>query len=277
MFKEGVCSDVTLEISDCTQGNTVQLFLHRTLLANSCEFLRSMFAGNFCEANQQVVTVEVAKGSSLAATTLVLQYLYTSAIELCEANVMEVLAAADKFQLPSLISSCVQYLIRSINQENACTILNACNQLNLSPLQDECSKFIAKNGKAILGSIGFKKLTKEAAVSVISNQNLDVAEEDVFDAVLAWAQALVHSGEAATISDAADSLLCYLRLDEMDGTFLNNSVSKSGLFPELVVLDAAQSAHGKQQRGAKRPFESEDGDKARCCPFYKRRRIGSVQ
>jgi hypothetical protein len=266
MFEEVLRSDISSEISDCTQGKPVQLVLHQALLANCCEFWKSILSGNFCEANRRPVMVEVAA----TATGLVLQLNWLQPAK----YVME---REDKFKLPVLISACVQHLNRSLNPESACTILNARTQLNLAPPQDTCSDFMAKHGKAVQECFGLKKLAKDAAVSIISNQSLDAAKQDVFNALLARGQGLVHSGEAATISDAGGVLLCHLRFDEMDWAFSNNTVSRPGLLSGLVVLSVAQNTQDRQNWYAKQVFKSEDGDEARCCPFDKKRSIWSVQ
>jgi hypothetical protein len=87
-----------------------ELALHKCVLFHSSDFFKAMFTANFTESTQKVVTVEVAEGSSVVATVLVLRYLYTSEIIIGADNVMEVLAAADKLQLPKLRNACVKFL-----------------------------------------------------------------------------------------------------------------------------------------------------------------------
>jgi hypothetical protein len=154
------------------------------MLFNSCDFFKAMFTTHFNESDQQKVTIDVAEGSSIAATVLVVRYLYTANISIGAANVMEVLAAADKLQLPKLCSACVEFLGQSMNSANACTILSASMQMNLVPLLNECTRCILQNGKAVLASEGFNQLTKQGAVSIISNPKLRAAEEEVFDATV---------------------------------------------------------------------------------------------
>ena len=89
------------------------------MLYHSSDFFTAMFTAHFNESTQQVVAIEVAEGSSVAATVLVMRYLYTSEITIGAANVMEVLAAADKLQLPKLHSACVKFLEQSMNIDNA--------------------------------------------------------------------------------------------------------------------------------------------------------------
>jgi hypothetical protein len=187
-----------------------ELALHKCVLFHSSDFFKAMFTTHFSESSQQTVTIDVAEGSSVAATVLVLRYLYTSEITIGADNVMEVLAASDKLQLPKLRSACVDFLEQSVNVANACTILTASKQLNLVPLLKACTKFTLRNGKAVLESEGFKQLTKEAVVSIISSHNLHATEEEVFEAVISWGEAVVARSGALCVSDAVSDLLHHL-------------------------------------------------------------------
>ena len=52
-----------------------ELALHKCVLFYSSDFFKAMFTTHFSESTQQTVTIDVAEGSSMAATVLVLRYL----------------------------------------------------------------------------------------------------------------------------------------------------------------------------------------------------------
>ena len=97
-----------------------------------------MLTRDFSEADEEKVSCEVAQGSSVAATAAVIQYLYTAQISINGDTVMEILAAADKLQLQHLRESCTSFLERSLNPANVCSILKACQQLDLADLEAKC-------------------------------------------------------------------------------------------------------------------------------------------
>ena len=277
MFEESCLSDVMLKV--CGQHLIEELALHKCVLFHSSDFFKAMFTTHFNESTQQTVTIDVAEGSSVAATVLVLRYLYTSKIRIGADNVMEVLAASDKLQLPKLRSACVKFLEESVTAVNACTILTASKQLNLAPLLEACTKFILRNGKAVLESEGFKNLTKEAVVSIISNHKLHATEEEVFEAVMSWGEAVVaRSGGAAgaVVSDAVSDLLPHLRLDEMEHAFLYNRVKESGVFSAEVLLAATVKMLDKRSPSSKRVFDgdSQGAQEGSSQPATKKRRLG---
>jgi hypothetical protein len=249
---------------------TEELALHKCILFHSCDFFKAMFNPHFHESTQQVVTIAVADGSSVAATLLVLQYIYTTEITIGADNVMEVLAAADKLQLPKLCSTCVNFLENSVSVANACTILNASKQMNLVPLLNSCAKFILRHGKAVLESEGFKELTKEAVVSIISDTDLHATEEEVFGAVMLWGEAEVgrsYDDVDSGLSDAVSDLLPYLRLDEMEQEFLCDRVKQAGVFSTKVLLEATTKIVGYTKSNNKRVF----GNKSSSRPAKKHR------
>ena len=246
----------------------------------------------FSESSQQTVTIDVAEGSSITATVLVLRYLYTSEISISADNVMEILAAADKLQLSELCHACVDFLRESVNAASVCTILSASMQMNLIPLLKACNKFIMQNGKAVLESEGFKQLTKEAVVSIISNPNLHATEEEVFEAVMLWGKAVTarsSDGDDAVVGDVNGNgngntvgairdvlfdVLPHLRLDEMDHMFLFNRVKQAGVFSAEAIVAAMAKKIDKDRPTNKSVFESGNNDGENLAPQSKKRRIG---
>ena len=274
MFEESCLSDVMLKV--CGQHLIEELALHKCVLFHSSDFFKAMFTTHFNESTRQTVTIDVAEGSSVAATVLVLRYLYTSKIRIGADNVMEVLAASDKLQLPKLRSACVKFLEQSVTAVNACTILTVSKHLNLAPLLEACTKFILRNGKAVLESEGFKNLTKEAAVSIISNHNLQATEEEVFEAVMSWGEAVVARSGALCVLDAVSDLLPHLRLDEMEHAFLYNRVKESGVFSAEVLLTAMTQKLDTFTPSSKRVFDgnSQGAEEGSSQPATKKRRLG---
>ena len=245
------------------------------MLVHSSDFFKAMFTTNFNEKAQHTVTMNVAEASSVAATVMVLRYLYTSEITIGTDNVMEVLAAADKLQLPKLRRACVQFLEKSVNVANACTIMTASTQLDLIPLLEACTKFILKNGKAVLESEGFKNLTKEAAISIISAPGLHATEEEVFEAVLLWGEASAARSGDGGVKDAVLDLLPHLRLDEMDHAFLYSRVQPAGVFSAKEMMAAMAKMLDKHAPSNKRVFDSIDEDEDEVSTRQaKKRRIG---
>jgi hypothetical protein len=186
MFQEGLFSDVTVIITSSSSGeSSVSLNLHRNVLSNLCDFFRGMFTRSFRESGEETVTIEVAEGSSVAATVLVLKYLYTSAIEINSSNVFEVLTAADKLQLSDLRDSSEAYLAQNLCEDSVCSTWKASHLLGLPQLSLKCKDLFLSEGKAVLEGGDFSELPQELALAVVADEKLNASEEAVFEAVVA--------------------------------------------------------------------------------------------
>ncbi|MEE6524283.1 hypothetical protein FKM82_023658 [Ascaphus truei] len=86
----GILFDVTLKL----EGKSVEA--HRILLAASCDYFRGMFAGGLREMEQREVQIH---GISYSAMCRILDFIYTSELELDVHNVQETLAAACQLQV----------------------------------------------------------------------------------------------------------------------------------------------------------------------------------
>jgi hypothetical protein len=176
------------------------------MLRRRSRYFEAMLNSQFLEASQEIVTINVATGSTVCATVLVMRYLYTGNIRIMPGNVFELLAAADMLMLDKLRRDCAGFLEGRITTvrgsghvtesrcNGACSILNSSTQLlqlNLGYLLEACVRFILKTGTRFLSCDGFLGLSKAHVIAIISNADLEAAEEDVLKAAKLWAMAEV--------------------------------------------------------------------------------------
>jgi kelch-like protein 2/3 len=231
-----------------------------------------MFTRSFRESGEETVTIEIAEGSSVEATVLVLKYLYTSSIEINSNNVFEVLAAADKLQLTGLRDSCEAYLAQHLCQDSVCSTWKASHLLGLSQLGLKCKDLVMSEGKAVLESGGFSELPKELALAVVADEKLNASEEVVFEAVVAWGEVNKSLG---SLCDAIAVFMPHLRFVEMGHAFIQHRVRQSGLVPESMLFDAVLKMMDEtlpSEPGCKRAFPTETGSDSAAGPAKNRRR-----
>jgi hypothetical protein len=274
MFQEGLFSDVTVNVTSSRPGECSEsLDLHRNVLSHFSDFFRGMFTRCFRESGEETVTIEVAEGSSVTATVLVLKYLYTSIIEINSDNVFEVLAAADKLQLTGLRDSCEAYLAQNLCEDSVCSTWKASHLLGLSQLALKCRDLVLSEGKAVLKGGGFGEIPKDLALAVVADEKLNASEEDVFEAVVLWGEANKGAG---SVRDAVAGFVPHLRFVEMGHAFIHNRVRQSGLVSESTLFDAVvkitDELTQRFQPGCKRAFAAEIESEAAAGPSKKRRR-----
>lgn len=274
MFQEELFSDVTVIITSSSPDECSRtLRLHRNVLSHLCDYFRGMFTRSFRESGEETVTIEVAEGSSVEATVLVLRYIYTSTIEIHSNNVSEVLFAADKFQISGLRDSCEAYLIQNLCEDSVCSTWKLGHMLGLSQLEEKCKVLVLAKGTAVLEGGGFSELPKELALAVVADEGLNAKEEVVFEAVVAWGEANKGAG---SVHDIFVDFIPHLRFEEMRPAFIHNRVRLSGLIEETTVCDALLKIMDETlprfELGYKRAFSAENGGNSAARPSKKRRR-----
>jgi hypothetical protein len=214
-----------------------------------------MLTRDFKEAEQEKGKVQVAPGSSVAATGQVLRYLYTSEIEIDGNSVLEILAAADLIQVDSLRAACVDFIDNSLCDASACTSWKASRNLELTDLDGKAKEFIFAHAEKVLTAGGFDEFSKAMVVSLLADEKLNAKEESLFEAVVTWGESNKGSG---TMCDAVADLLPYLCFDEMPHAFLHQRVRQSGLVSAEVICDALTAILDenmpKVKPGTKRAF-----------------------
>jgi hypothetical protein len=120
-------------------------------------------------------------------------------------------------------------------------------QLNLLDLRKACIDCILRNRECVLKSGDFKGLPKEAVIFIISNRGLRVSQEDVFEAVMSWGNALLKKGACIgnngafnAVAYAVSDLLPHVRLGEMSYTLLYNHVKQSRVVTAELLVEVLQ-------------------------------------
>jgi len=101
--------DVTLSVDG------QQFICHRALLASASEYFRCLFTTSLAEQNQSVITISGVDANSMR---LVLDYIYTSRVELNSDTVQNLLSSANLFQLRALCDGCAEYMEQKIEIDN---------------------------------------------------------------------------------------------------------------------------------------------------------------
>ena len=91
----------------------------------------------------------------------VLQYLYTGTAKEMEKLAMDLLVAADKYQIDSLKEECASSLKKKLAVDNAVRILVLARLHNCPELLQSTLNFMAMKAKAIVALLDWEELTKK--------------------------------------------------------------------------------------------------------------------
>ncbi|KAM4578954.1 kelch-like protein 22 isoform 2-T2 [Fundulus diaphanus] len=155
---------------------------HRILLAASCDYFRCMFAGGLRETQQNEIPIH---GVSYTAMKKILDYIYTSEIELDLENVQEVLIAATLLQLEDVIGFCCDFLFSWLDDSNVLEVLHLADVYGLEHLKAKVHSYILRNIQTLSRTDVYRQLPEEDVFLALSSDALQVASEnEVYEAAL---------------------------------------------------------------------------------------------
>ncbi|XP_053135178.1 kelch-like protein 22 isoform X2 [Hemicordylus capensis] len=174
----GVLFDVVLLVEGRPIG------AHRILLAAACEYFRGMFAGGLREVGQEEVCIQ---GISYNAMCKLLNFIYTSELELSLNNVQEVLTAACQLQIPEVIKFCCDFLMSWVDEENILDMYRLADLFELSPLNEQLDSYILKNFLTFSRTEMYRQLPLGKVYSLLSSNSLEItSENEVYEGALLY-------------------------------------------------------------------------------------------
>ena len=179
-------TDVTLSVKG-------ELFCaHKIILAASSRYFDAMFSAGMKESSQTEVEV---KGDHLTveAFRLLLDFIYTSVLPVTEANVLDVLEAADQLEILSVVEKCSLFIMHNLTRdkfhlETRLKIYRVADRHNLMELREQSLRSLALRFGVICEEEGFmENITADELLLLLSRNDLSVPSETfLFTTVIAW-------------------------------------------------------------------------------------------
>ncbi|XP_075430388.1 kelch repeat and BTB domain-containing protein 8 isoform X1 [Ascaphus truei] len=179
MYDEGKLTDIVVQVD---HGKTFSC--HRNVLAAISPYFRSMFTSGLTESTQKEVRIVGIEAESMQ---LVLNYAYTSRVQLTEANVQALFTAASIFQIPSLQDQCAQYMISRLDPQNCIGVFIFADHYGHRELTDRSQDYIRKKFLCVTKEQEFLHLRKDQLISILDSDDLNVdKEEHVYGSIICW-------------------------------------------------------------------------------------------
>ncbi|XP_033474363.1 kelch-like protein 22 isoform X1 [Epinephelus lanceolatus] len=174
--QSGTLFDVVLLV----EGRPIQA--HRILLAASCDYFRGMFAGGLRETQQKEIPIH---GVSYMAMKKILDYIYTSEIELDLECVQEVLIAATLVQLEIVIGFCCDFLFSWLDESNVLEVHNLADLYGLQQLNARIHSYILRNIQTLSRTDVYRQLPQDVVFRALNSDELQVnSENEAYEAAL---------------------------------------------------------------------------------------------
>jgi len=147
-FKESLGFDVKINCGD------VSFECSKFMLMTRSTVFKSMFQSNMVESQSNIIDIADMKPEVVSE---MLQYIHTGNVLNIEKMPRDLLAAADRYQLAQLKTSCQEILIETLDIENCIPILILSDMHNALKLRRGALKFATENMKAISNLCDWKK------------------------------------------------------------------------------------------------------------------------
>ena len=234
-------SELTTTLLEDGEGDT-QFAVHGPLIAAASPVLREILSNDLF--SQEGTKYRLKEVSSSILGDLI-EYIYTGDVTLEEENVVGLLNAACRYEIPALARPCCDWLSLQLDSHNAVGILWLARKSELKKytkdLEEEAKAFIIANFTGVYEEVEFDELEYEDLKEIIQHDDLCVeSEEDVFYAVAKWVEA-----DEDRHSRYMDVLLQCVRLEHTSLEFLDNLQEHPLIVKSARCLQTVQSAQEK--------------------------------
>lgn len=234
---------------------------HRLIMAACSPYFRELFfSANGKEVNQKEVVLENLDPSVMEA---IVKYMYSAEIDINDNNVQDILAIANRFQIPSVFTVCVNYLQKKLSKNNCLAIYRLALMLNSVRLAVAARDFIADRFEAIAKDEDFLELAPPELFAIIGADALNVEKEEiVFETVMRW----IRKDKEKRMKLLEEAFEC-IRFRLLPEKYFKEKVEKDDLIkadPELLKkIKVVKEAFAGKLPERKKGKDDEDGEEGK--------------
>ncbi|KAH8266555.1 hypothetical protein KR018_001424, partial [Drosophila ironensis] len=172
-------TDVTLIVEDH------RFKAHRVVLAACSDYFCAMFADcDMLESRQEEITLY---GISARAIGLIIDFIYTSRLELNADNIEEILAAATHVQAREVLERCTYFLETKIEMDNCLAIAGMADIYGQMPLSQRAYRYMCSHLEEFATTPDFQELKLDQMRFILnSDYPIDVVESELMRLVCCY-------------------------------------------------------------------------------------------
>lgn len=136
-----------------------QIHAHRSILYARSEYFRHMFDSRMRETSEMEIPIPNVSYDVFRA---LLEYLYSGRVRVSSGSLaVDLLKAADMFQIEGLRSLCVEKVEQALTVQNAAFICQVADTHNAQHLKTYCITFMMQNFREVIKSESFQTLMRQ--------------------------------------------------------------------------------------------------------------------
>eukprot|EP00058_Branchiostoma_floridae_P011767 XP_002597255.1 hypothetical protein BRAFLDRAFT_66390 [Branchiostoma floridae] len=232
MRSEGLLVDVTLS----AEGREIPC--HRVVLATVNHYFRSMFSGSLSETKKDKIEMGGVSAESLQQ---LVDFAYTSKVDITEENVQPLFEAADMLQFHGVYGTCELFLEDRINEESCLGIWAQADRVSCTSLSEKAKIWALKWFEELCTTEEFLQLPVHLLKTYISDEGLLAKEEQILEAIMLWVKHDLKQREGHL-----KELLKCVCFSSLDQGYLKKILKKDKVLaklPGIKQLTKSQSTH----------------------------------
>ncbi|XP_077970350.1 kelch-like protein 21 [Styela clava] len=164
---------------------------HRIVLASASDYFRGMFGGRMRESFSDSVSIFDVDPDTME---LLIEFCYTSQVEINTENVERLMKAADLFQFPTIKDACGNFLLKHLHPSNSLNIERFADGLSCSKLAEMSFNYTLQHIVEVTLTKDFMNLNFNKLLEIISHKDLNIdKEENAYEICLFWMKVDVPS------------------------------------------------------------------------------------
>lgn len=168
---------------------------HRVILAVNSDVFEAMlypFPFDDTDTKENNITSDelpevIIKDVNPLAFRTMLHCLYSDKSMINSSELVDLIYVAQKFQLRQLNKLCQDFLKNGINVDNVCTLYSKAQKVE--EVKVVALSYIEDEAKGVFKTTGFLNLNKECIKQILSSDQLNIDEIEVFSACMEWCKA----------------------------------------------------------------------------------------
>ncbi|XP_056145442.1 kelch-like protein 41a isoform X2 [Lampris incognitus] len=237
---------------------------HRLILAACSPYFCELY---FSEDGKELDKKEevVLENLDPAIVEMIVNYMYSAEIDINDDNVQDIFAVANRFQIPSIFTVCVNYLQKRLSPKNCLAIFRLGLMLNCPRLAVAAREYIADRFENMVKDDEFLELGSHELFAIIGADSLNVEKEEVvFEALMKW----IKKDKENRIKTLNEAFEC-IRFRLLPEKYFKEKVEKDDIIkcnPELlkkikVIKEASAGKLPEKKKGQEGEEEEEEDSK----------------